>query len=124
MMEYVDKQGNIIRVKMTDGILRISVSSVRYINKTLTEEKIIKIYNNYKDKIIERRKRYISKTGRLCTLINLTILPYNKFRQILIEDYQLVGIPYYKNYYRQKLKMIKKIEEIPLVGIIYTKTGK
>lgn len=95
MKELIDKEGNIIRVGITgDGIFKITISSIRYINKTLSEEEIMKMYNNYRDAIIERRKRYISKTGRLCTLINLTIIPYNKFRQIMIEDYQLIGIPY------------------------------
>lgn len=95
MKELIDKEGNIIRAGITgDGIFKITRSSVRYINKTLSDEEIMKMYNNYRDAIIERRKRYISKTGRLCTLINLTIIPYNKFRQIMIEDYQLIGIPY------------------------------
>lgn len=91
--ELIDKEGNIIRIGVTDnGILKITRSSVRYINKIFNEENIMKMYNNYRDTIIERRKRYISK--RLCSLINLTIIPYNKFRQIMIDDYQLIGIPY------------------------------
>ncbi len=93
--ELIDKEGNIIRVGITgNGILKITRSSIRSINRILTEEKINKIYSDYKNAIIERRKRYISKTGRLCTLINLTIIPYNKFRQIMIDDNQLIGIPY------------------------------
>lgn len=95
MKEFIDIEGNIIRVGITnDGLLKISRSGVRYINKILTEEKIMKMYSNYKDIIIEKRKRYISTTGRLCPLINLTIIPYNKFRQIMIDDFQLAGIPY------------------------------
>ncbi len=95
MKELTDKEGNIIRVGITDdGILKMTRNSVKYINKTLTEEKIIKMYNNYRDIIIERRKRYISKTGRLCTLINLIIIPYDKFRQMIIDNYQLIGVPY------------------------------
>lgn len=95
MKEFTDKEGNIIRVGITDsGILKINRSSVRYINKILTEEKILKMYSGYKDIIIEKRKKYVSKTGRLCTLINLTIIPYNKFRQTIIDNYQLIGIPY------------------------------
>lgn len=95
MKELTDKEGNIIRVGITDdGILKMTINSVKYINKTLTEEKIMKMYGHYKDEIIESRKRYISKTGRLCTLINLTIIPYDKFRQMIIDNYQLIGIPY------------------------------
>lgn len=95
MKEFIDKEGNIIRAGITDsGNLRINRSSIRYINKILTEEKILKMYIDYKDAIIERRRRYVSKTGRLCTLINNTIISYNKFRQMIIDNYQLIGIPY------------------------------
>ncbi len=92
MKEFSDKEGNIIRVGIFDYGIKITKSNVIYINKTLTEQKIMKMYNNYRYSIIERRKRYVSKTGRLCSLINLTIIPYDKFRQMMIDDYKLIGI--------------------------------
>jgi hypothetical protein len=93
--EFKTIEGNIIRVGITDdGSLRITENIVKYANKILHEEEILKLYYVYANAVTEHRKKYISKKGRLCSLINCTIISYDKFRRIIIENYQMHGIPY------------------------------
>ena len=78
--EYTDQNGDIIRIAIDkDGITHFNKCGVKYVNKILTDDDINRTYISYK-KAVEKKKK--------------SVMPYDRFKQILIDRWSLVGVPY------------------------------
>ncbi len=99
--EFTTSNGKIVRVAKVDDDkplneknMIISCCDIEYINKTLDDDTIKMFYNGYVNNINKKNK---TKKGN-----HFKIVSFDKYKQLIINDYMLKGIPY-KNKGEQKL---------------------
>jgi ABC-type proline/glycine betaine transport system ATPase subunit len=91
--EFTDKEGFIIRVGMSRGIITETRSSCRYANKFVTDVDIENVYikakNAFKKRMKDKSTAYRKFVGNF--------MEFEDFRKFMIYKYRLIGIEYKDN---------------------------
>lgn len=93
--EVVLDNGRIVRLAEHNGKLIVRIYDIKYVNKVITEDNIRRFYDAY---VINMNKHKKSKSKMF------EVVPYDKYKQIIIDDYALRGIPYKED---NKLKLLE-----------------
>lgn len=93
LKEFTTNDGRIVRIaktrdneKLSKSNIIVKICDMKYINKTIDDDTIKKFYIGYVNNINKRNKTH---KGKL-----LEVVSYDKYKQMIINDYKLSGILY------------------------------
>jgi len=88
--EFTNEEGSIVRVGIRKGIISMTISPYRYIDKFVTDEDIENIYIRAKDAFEKRMKSKSATYRKFCG----QFMEFEDFKELMIYKYKLAGIEY------------------------------